>query len=135
VAGNERDLFDRETSLEEAACAFMTQVMEVKVFDAEFGAGSTKRCADGTSLERKNPIIVVLSAEPLLLHNCPSVVAIRGKERNALVVSFLMPRIFALTYEQYSSAASRSDQRTVQISAWRMAVATAKRMKRPTVMI
>lgn len=46
VAGDERDLFDGEACLEQAARGLVAQVMEVKVDDLELHAGARERRAD-----------------------------------------------------------------------------------------
>ena len=42
VAGDERDMFDREAGLEKAAGAFMPQVVEMQVFDLQLPAGASE---------------------------------------------------------------------------------------------
>ncbi|CAI2934437.1 protein of unknown function [Aminobacter niigataensis] len=46
VPGNECNLLDCESGLEKSACAFVSQVVEVKVVDTQVGASATKSCAD-----------------------------------------------------------------------------------------
>jgi hypothetical protein len=46
VAGNEGDLFDREARFEQAACAFMAQIVEMHVFDLQGSALPTEGSAE-----------------------------------------------------------------------------------------
>jgi hypothetical protein len=50
VAGAERDLLDPEAGLEQAAGAFVAQVVEVQVLDPKRAAGPGEDVADGLRL-------------------------------------------------------------------------------------
>jgi hypothetical protein len=75
VAGNERNLFDRKARFEEAAGAFVPEVMKVEVLDFEVAALTPKRGSDGPSIVGEYAAAVSSDATPLLLDNCAGVVA------------------------------------------------------------
>jgi hypothetical protein len=75
VAGDKRDLFDRETRFEEAACAFVPEVVKVEVFDFEFAALTPKRRSYGSSVVWENPAATLADTATLLLDDRARVVA------------------------------------------------------------
>jgi hypothetical protein len=57
VAGDQPDLFDRESGLEQAACAFVAQIVEMKVLHADLGAGAPEGCTDRFRVIGKDPSV------------------------------------------------------------------------------
>jgi hypothetical protein len=50
VASDERDLLNRKPGFEEAACAFVTEVVKVQIFDFELTILAPERCANRPSV-------------------------------------------------------------------------------------
>ena len=75
VAGNERDLLNRKARFEEAARAFVPEVVKVKVFDFEFAALTPKRCSNRLSIVGKYPARGPANITSLLLDYGAGVVA------------------------------------------------------------
>ena len=75
VAGDQRDLLNRKARFEEAARAFVPEVVKVKVFDLEVTALAPKRRSDRPSIVGKYPTAVSADAASLLLDDGAGVVA------------------------------------------------------------
>ena len=54
VASDERDLLNRKPGFEEAACAFVTEVVKVQIFDFQLATLAPERCANRPPIIRKN---------------------------------------------------------------------------------
>ena len=74
VTGDECNLFDRKSCLEQAACSFMTQIVEVQVFDLELITCAGECCTYRSMIMRKDPSIASCH-NPLLKHDLPRVIA------------------------------------------------------------
>lgn len=122
---DERNLFDLEIRFEEAACAFMAQVMKVEVFNPEFHASPAERSPDGTGIVGEDAALV-RGAPALRQQDLPGVIACEIDERHALVIAILVPRSFRSRTVTVRRRSSTSGHTIEQISDWRMAVATAK---------
>jgi len=75
VAGDQRDLLDRKACFEEAACAFMPEVVKAEVFDLEVTALAPKGCTDRSAIVGEYPTAVSAEATSLLFNDGASVVA------------------------------------------------------------
>jgi len=75
VPGNESDLLNRKACFEEPACAFVAQVVEVKVFDLEFSALPAKSCTDRLSVVWKYASAITFRKLTLILNNCAGVIS------------------------------------------------------------
>jgi hypothetical protein len=72
---DQRDLLNRKARFEEAACAFVPEVVKVKVFDFEVTALAPKRRSDRLSIVGEYPTAVSTDATSLLLDDSAGVVA------------------------------------------------------------
>jgi hypothetical protein len=75
VSSDKRDLFNRKPSLKQAARAFVTQIVKVKVIDLQFSTLATKGCSNGSSVVRKNPAFTNIRETSLLLNDLACVLA------------------------------------------------------------
>jgi hypothetical protein len=75
VASDERDLLNRKARFEEAARAFVPEIVKVKVFDFEFAALTPKGCSNGPSIVGKYPAGSAAKATSLFLDYGAGVVA------------------------------------------------------------
>src|SRR5262249_34553328 len=75
VPGNESDLLNRKACFEEPACAFVAQVVEVKVFYLEFSALPAKSCTDRLSIVWKYTSAITFRQLMFLLNNCAGVIS------------------------------------------------------------
>jgi hypothetical protein len=75
MAGDERDLLNRKARFEEAARAFVPEVVEVKVFDFEFAGLTPKSCSNRLSIVGKYPALSSADITSLLLDYGAGVVA------------------------------------------------------------
>jgi len=75
MAGDERDLLNRKARFEEAARAFVPEVVKVKVFDFESAALTPKRCSNRLSVVGKYPARSSADKTSLLLDYGAGVVA------------------------------------------------------------
>jgi len=75
VPGNESDLLNRKACFEKPACAFVAQVVEVKVFDLEFSALAAKGCTDRLSIVWKYTSAITFRQLMLFLNNCARVIS------------------------------------------------------------
>jgi hypothetical protein len=55
VPGDKCDLFNGKPSLEKTARSFVSEIVEMEIFDFQFAAFTPKCRADRTSVVRKNP--------------------------------------------------------------------------------
>jgi hypothetical protein len=62
-------------SLEEAARAFMTQIVKMKVVDLQFATLAPKCCPNGSSVVRKNPAFADIRKPSLLLNDPACIIA------------------------------------------------------------
>jgi len=69
VPGNESDLLNRKARFEEPACAFVAQVVEMKVLDLEFSALSPKGRTDRPSIVWKYTSAITFRKLTLFLNN------------------------------------------------------------------
>jgi hypothetical protein len=74
VAGDQRDLLNGKARFEEAACAFVPEVVKVKVLDFEVTALAPKCCSDGPSIVGEYPTADSADAALLLLDDGAGVV-------------------------------------------------------------
>ena len=58
VPGHQCHLLDGQADLEQAAGAFMAQVVEMQVFNPEFNAGAAERGPDGAGIVGENAALV-----------------------------------------------------------------------------
>mgnify|MGYP000333096008 CR=1 FL=1 len=96
VAGDQRDLFDRESGLEQAACALMAQIVEMKVLHADLHTGAPEGGSDRPRVEGKYPAPCVPEFLGLFGDQRPGVEPRGGEERDPLVVSGLVARVFSV---------------------------------------
>jgi hypothetical protein len=75
VAGDQRDLLSGESCFEEAARAFMPEVVKVKVVDFEVTALVSKRRSNRPSIVREYPAATLADTTSLLLDDGAGVVA------------------------------------------------------------
>ena len=101
VAGDERDLLNGKAGFEEAACAFMPEVVKVKVFDLEVAALAPERRSNRPSIVRKYPAAAFADTRSLLLNDGAGVVACDVEQRDALVISALPARVLAIPDEEH----------------------------------
>jgi len=76
MPSNESDLLNRKACFEKPACAFVAQVVKVKVLDLEFSALSTKSCADRPSIVWKYASTIIFRKLTLLLNNRAGIISI-----------------------------------------------------------
>jgi len=75
VAGDERSLLNRKARFEEAACAFMPEIVKAKVFDLEVTALAPKGCTDRSAIIGEDPTAVSADTTSLLLDDRAGVLA------------------------------------------------------------
>ena len=75
VADDERSLLNRKACFEEAACAFMPEIVKTKVFDLEVSALAPKGRTDRSAIVGEYPTAVSADATSLLLNDGAGVVA------------------------------------------------------------
>lgn len=101
---NQCYLFDCEPSFEQAARAFVPQIMKMKVVDIQVTATSTEGCADRPMIERENSIVVIAALSPLLFNDGPRIVPGGCEERYSLVVTALVSRVLPVADKQHPRA-------------------------------
>ena len=102
VAGDQRNLFDREACFEQAAGPFVPQIMKVKIFDFQVMALTAKRSADGSAIVWENSSRAACSMGALFLNDRACVKPTHIEEGDALIVSVLAARVFAILDEKHS---------------------------------
>ena len=75
VASDERDLLNRISSFEEAACTFVSEVVKMQVFDFELATLASECCAYRPPTVRENSTSLVVSTEALLFDDGAGIVA------------------------------------------------------------
>ena len=101
MASNEGDLLDRKSGFEEAACAFVPEVMKVKVFDFECAALASEGRTHRSSVVGENSGGAIAGKRALLFDDSDGIVARHVKQRNTLAVPALPPRILAISDEEH----------------------------------
>jgi hypothetical protein len=102
VAGDQGDLLNGKVRFEKTACAFVPEVMKVKVLDFELAALAAKRRSDTPSIVGEYSTAVSVATAPLLLDDCNGVVTSDIQQRNALVISVLA-RVLAIPDKEHRS--------------------------------
>jgi hypothetical protein len=95
VAGDERDFGNVETGFEEAAGRFVTQVVEMQVDDAEFGARAPECGTQGFAVVGKD-LVTVWCGSTLLVQERDRVVAGSTDQRYTLMVAIFASGVFAI---------------------------------------
>ena len=75
MSRDKRDLFDRETSLEESTGGFMTQIMKVKIFNLQLSTLPTEGRPDRPPIVREYAPSIPPEELPVFLNNCPGVIS------------------------------------------------------------
>ena len=87
VPGHQRNLFDGQADLEQAAGAFVAEVMEVEVLDVSICASAAERRADGFRVVGEDRILRVSEMLSLRHDEGPGIEPGGGEERDPLVVA------------------------------------------------
>lgn len=74
VTRDKRHLFNREPGLEQAAGAFVAQVVKVQFFNSQRATAASERCADRPTVVRKNAALRWAEMQCLLRQDTPAVV-------------------------------------------------------------
>ena len=80
VASDEGDLFDRKTCFKETACAFMTQVVKMKVGDLQISALTPKSRAYRSAIVWKDSAPTIWEKAALLFDDRAGVIAADVRE-------------------------------------------------------
>jgi hypothetical protein len=87
VPGDEHYLFNGRPSLEKAARAFVTQIVQMKVMDLQFSALAAKCCSNGSSVVRKNTAFANIQESSLFLNDLACVIARPGRCKSSPLLS------------------------------------------------
>ena len=101
VAGDQRDLFDREAGLEQAACALMAQIVEMQVLHADLDAGAPEGRSDRFRVVGKYPASCVPELLGLFGDQRPGIEPRGGEEWDPLVVPGLVARVLPIADHEH----------------------------------
>jgi hypothetical protein len=102
VARHQGDLFDGKARLKQTARSFVAEVMEVQVLDAKVAAGATKCGSYGARVVGKDGSRSLPDCARLRENQRPGIITRGREQRNALMVSGLIPRILSVADREHA---------------------------------
>ena len=103
VAGDQRDLLDGEAGLEQAACAFMAQIVEIQVLHADLDGGAPEGCTDRFRVIGKDPSVGFIQMLGLFSDQRPGIEAGGREKGDPLVVAGLVAWVFSVADHEHSA--------------------------------